>query len=101
MASPRTGTGTAGKVTLALTSSPPVAAAGGSGSFTVTLAGGRRPWFPEALDPWITVTSPTSTQETSGPVNYTAAAQAGGAPARSGRIRIANKVYTVNQQAGA
>lgn len=81
--------------------SVPVAATGGAGTFNVTLTGGKRLWIPVPAASWITISSPTTAQENSGTVTYSCAAQAPGAPARSGKIAVAGKTYTVNQQAGA
>jgi hypothetical protein len=75
-----------------------VAAAGGTGSFTLT-SGTGCPWTAQTSASWLAVTSPASG---SGPVTVTfsAAANTDTSP-RSATITIAGETYAVSQAAGA
>ena len=77
-------------------SSASMPAGGGSGSVTVTTAGGCV-WNAAADDGWITVTGGASGSG-SGTVFYSVAANAGGA--RTGTMTIAGQMFTVNQAGG-
>jgi ribosomal protein S9 len=76
-----------------------VGAIGGPGSFTVTVDDSRA-WLPKSNAAWITISSPTSLQETTGTVNYTVAVNGAGSPARSGTIFVTGRTFTINQAAG-
>ena len=77
-------------------SSQQVAAAGGTGSFVVS-AGSTCAWTATATVGWISITS-TPTGQGTGTVQFTAAANSGGA--RNGTIAVAGQTFTVNQDAG-
>jgi hypothetical protein len=74
-----------------------VAAAGGTGSVTVT-AGATCAWNAASNAGWITVTSETSGRGI-GTVSFAVAANAGAA--RSGTLTIAGRTFTVMQEAGS
>jgi Putative binding domain, N-terminal len=79
-----------------------VAAAGGTGSFTVTITGpgasGTWTATKDSTADWLTFT-PLTPQSASGNVDYTADANIG--PARSANIYVNGKVFQVSQDAGA
>lgn len=88
-------------VTVTPTSASPTAA-GGAATLSVTvISSGGGGWFPVPTESWITIQSPTSAQTASGTVNYTVAAQAPGAPARTAKILIGGVTVDVSQAAGA
>jgi hypothetical protein len=88
-------------VTINPTDASPTAA-GGSGSFDVTMTGpgvsGTWTVDKDAAADWLTVDSPTTPQTADGSVDYTVAANATGSP-RSGAIYVNGKTFTVNQGA--
>jgi hypothetical protein len=88
----------AGGCTYALspTSSGTIAAAGGSGSFTVT-TGSTCTWTPATSSSWIHITSGSG--PASGTVAYTVDVNPGSA--RTGTITVADKIYTVSQAANS
>jgi hypothetical protein len=85
-------------VTIAPTSAAPTAA-GGPGSFQVTITGGGQSgtWMvdPESEASWITVLSPALPQSADGPVDYTVDINAG--PERTGHMYVNGKTFTVVQ----
>ena len=72
-----------------------VIAAGGGGSFNLTV-GPTCPWTVEVSDPWITLTSATSGSGNA-TISYTVAANTGAQ--RSGSIMVAEKTYIISQDA--
>jgi uncharacterized delta-60 repeat protein len=72
-------------------------AAGGSGSVSVTTAGGCN-WTTTSNDSFITITSGASGSG-NGTVNYSVAANSG--PARSGTMTVAGLIFTVTQDAAS
>jgi len=78
-------------------------AAGGDGSFDVTItgAGASGTWTvdKDASADWLTLISPLTPQSVDGTVNYTAAANSG--PQRSANFYVNGKTFTVTQDAGA
>lgn len=93
--------GRSGNVTLNPSASNPFANTGGSGTFNVIIDGGVRLWIPQPGTAWITISSPTTTQEKTGVVTYSVEVNGAGQPARTGYIAIAGKQFTITQAAGA
>jgi hypothetical protein len=78
------------------TSSQPISAAGGNGIFTLTTSSGCQ-WTAATTDTWITFPNGTNGTGT-GPVNFTVLPNTG--VARTGKITVGGKEFTVNQQNG-
>ncbi len=77
-----------------------LAAAGGSSSFTFSTGASGCSASAVSYSNWLTVGTSSSTDGTSGTVNYTAAAISSGAT-RSGTIQFAGQTFTVNQTGAA
>ena len=77
-------------------SSQGVAAAGTSGTVSVTTSGGC-PWSATSSDSWITISSGASGSG-SGQVGYSVAANTG--PARQGSLSIAGRTFAISQESG-
>ncbi|HEY3278287.1 MAG TPA: BACON domain-containing protein, partial [Syntrophorhabdaceae bacterium] len=98
---PVTQTGKPCSYTISPPTSPIIAKAGGSDSFTLTMSPTDCGWTAQSGAPWITVTS-ASSGTGSGTVFYTAAENTG-RPARSGKVNVAlstgkmKKAHTVRQ----
>ena len=80
-----------------LQSSAAAPATGGPGTIGVSTTAGCT-WTASPNAPWLTITSGASGSG-SGTVNYTVAANTGGA--RTGTLTVAGQTFTVNQAAGA
>ncbi|MBI4892483.1 MAG: hypothetical protein HY821_17795, partial [Acidobacteria bacterium] len=76
--------------------SAPFAAAGGTGSVTVTPDYAAGVWTAASNSAWITITSPSGAVTGSGTVNYTVAANSS-SPSRTGTLTIAGQTFTVTQ----
>jgi hypothetical protein len=83
--------------TISPTSSQPLSAAGGNSLFTLTATSSSCQWTATTTDTWITFPNgPNGTG--SGPVNFSVQANTG--VARTGKIIVGGKEFTVNQQNG-
>lgn len=78
-------------------------AAGGPGTFDVTVGGSSTPYTCVPDAGWITITAPVGPTSGDQTVSYSVAAQAAAAPARTGHIMMAavGLTFTVEQAAGA
>jgi CSLREA domain-containing protein len=79
------------------TSSQPLSAAGGNSLFTLTATSSSCQWTATTTDTWITFPNGPNGTGT-GPVNFSVQANTG--VARSGKIIVGGKEFTVNQQNG-
>jgi hypothetical protein len=95
-------TDTASPISLTPTSAAAPAAGTPAGTFDIELGGSSTPYACVPDQGWITVTDPVGTTSGDQTVNYTVAAQAPAAPARTGHIMMAavGLTFTIDQAAG-